>query len=341
MPPPRDGERESPLVSVVVPTFNRSRYLEGALRSALAQTYANIEVIVSDDASTEDVFGTTVAKFSDPRLKYVRNPVNLGMGRNIWGAMTSAGGKYVATLHDDDEWEPGFLTALVPPLERDETLSVAFCDHAIIDADGRLNEAEADRNTRFWHRDALPAGVLRPFLELALVTRVLPAAMAAVFRKSAIDWTDFPAEVGTYYDAWITYLAARTGAGAFYDPRRLTRYRIHGQSETRSWTSSAGRLKALTQQEFVARRCVDDPALTPIRPDLVRQYRAAVVSLAVALVENGRGDDAHRLLERARPFVDPLTQTAMTLLAALPPRACRGLMGSTRRIRAALSRLRS
>ena len=69
-----------PLVSVVVPTFNRSRYLAGALRSALAQTYANIEVIVSDDASTEDVYRTTVAGFSDPRIKYVRNPVNLGRG---------------------------------------------------------------------------------------------------------------------------------------------------------------------------------------------------------------------------------------------------------------------
>jgi hypothetical protein len=255
--------------------------------------------------------------------------------------MTNAGGKYVATLHDDDEWEPGFLAALVPPLERDDTLSVAFCDHAIIDAEGRLDEAEANRNTRFWHRDVLPAGVLRPFLEHALVTRVLPAAMAALFRKSAIDWADFPAEVGTYYDAWITYLSARTGAGAFYDPRRLTRYRIHGQSETRSWGSSAGRLKALTQAEFVARRCVEDPALARIRPGLVRQYRSAVVSLAAALAENGRADDARRLLERTRAFVDRPTRAALTLLAALPPGAQRGLVESTRRVRAALSRLRA
>src|SRR5262252_4347971 len=339
MPPLSEAERGMPLVSVVVPTFNRSRYLDGAIRSALAQTYGNIEVIVSDDASVEDVYGTTVVKFDDPRLRYVRNPVNLGMGRNIWGAMAAAGGKYVATLHDDDEWEPGFLAAMVPPLERDETLSVAFCDHAIIDAEGRLNEDEANRNTRYWHRDGLPAGVLHPFLELALVTRVLPAAMAAVFRKSAIGWGDFPAEVGTYYDAWITYLAARTGAGAFYDPRRLTRYRIHGQSETRSWTSSAGRLKALTQAEFVARRCLDDPALLRIRPDLARQYRTAVLSLGMALIENGRGDDARRLIERARASIDMPTRAGLTLLAALPPPAQRGLVGSARRILAAVSRL--
>ncbi len=321
-----------PLVTVVVPTFNRSRYLAGALRSALAQRYANIEVIVSDDASTDDVYGTTVAQFDDPRIKYVRNPVNLGMGRNIWGAMASAGGKYVATLHDDDEWEPDFLAALVPPLESDESLSVAFCDHAIIDVEGRLDEEAGTRNTHRWHRDVLPAGVLRPFLELALVTRVLPAAMASLFRKSAIDWGDFPAEVGTYYDAWLTYLAARTGAGAFYDPRRLTRYRVHGQSETGSWVSSAGRLRALTQAEFVGRRCLEDPALIRIRPDLGRQYRSVVLSLAAALVEEGRGDEARRLVDRAASFVGAPARAAVTLVAALPSRAQRSLGGGARRL---------
>jgi glycosyltransferase involved in cell wall biosynthesis len=328
------------LVSVIVPTFNRSRYLASALQSALAQSYANIEVIVSDDASTEDVYVTTVAAFRDPRLKYVRNPVNLGMGRNIWGAMTKAGGKYVATLHDDDEWEPDFLAALVPPLERDPTLSVAFSDHAIIDEDGRLNEDEANRNTHRWHRDRLPAGVLRPFLELAVVTRVVPAAMAAVFRKSAIDWSDFPAQVGTYYDAWLTYLSARTGAAAYYDPRRLTRYRVHGKSETSSWVSNAGRVRALTQAEFVGRRYLEDPALVRVRSDLVRQYRPVVVALALALVEAGRGGDARRQMERARPFVGRPAVAAVKALTALPSQVQQRLVGTARRLRAALGRLR-
>ena len=84
--------------------------------------------------------------------------------------------------------------------------------------------------------------MLHPFLELALLTRVVPAAMAALFRKAAIDWGDFPRR-SKCFDVWSTYLAARTGAGAFYDPRRLTRYRIHGQSETVSWVSSAGQLR--------------------------------------------------------------------------------------------------
>ena len=103
-PAPTGRERsggEPPLVSVVVPTFNRTRYLAAALESALAQTYRNIEILVSDDASREDVFGDVVSRFSDPRIKYHRNPSNLGMGMNTWGALRRANGKYVGTIHDD------------------------------------------------------------------------------------------------------------------------------------------------------------------------------------------------------------------------------------------------
>src|SRR6476619_5019469 len=123
-PAPPAATGAEPLVSIVVPTFNRTRYLAIALESALAQTYRNIEILVSDDASNEDIFGAVVSRFADSRIKYHRNPSNLGMGMNTWGALTRASGKYVGTIHDDDAWEPDFLETLVPPLERDDSLSI-------------------------------------------------------------------------------------------------------------------------------------------------------------------------------------------------------------------------
>ena len=59
----------APLVSVVVPTFNRTRFLPAALASAVAQTYAAIEIIVADDASSEDVRVTILSRFSDSRIR--------------------------------------------------------------------------------------------------------------------------------------------------------------------------------------------------------------------------------------------------------------------------------
>jgi hypothetical protein len=330
---PARPQQELPLVSIVVPTFNRTRYLRSALESAMAQTYPRIEILVSDDASQEDIHGAVVSRFADPRIKYHRNATNLGMGMNTWSALIRAAGKYVATLHDDDEWEPDFVATLVPPLEQDDSLSIAFCDHWVIDEAGAVNAASTEANTRRWHRDRLPRGTIRPFLQAAMVLRVVPAAMAALFRKSAIEWNDFPPEVGTFYDGWLAYLSARTGAAAHYEPRRLTRYRVHQQSETLSWAAGAGRLRALRQAEFVGARYLKDPALAQIRPVMEREYARAVLSLAAALVELGEGDEAAALLERAHELLPRPAFRLMKMISTfLPSTAQRELGRAARRV---------
>lgn len=331
---PGDASSEQPLVSVVVPTYNRTAYLEIALASAVRQTYTNIEILIADDASREDVFAAVISKFTgDPRIKYQRNPRNLGMGMNTWQALARASGKYVANLHDDDAWEPEFLAALVPPLERDDSLSVAFSDHHVVDQNGTIDPAASDAHTHTWHRDWLVPGTLRPFTEAAVIWQAVPAAMAAVFRKSAIDWSDFPVEVGTYYDIWLAYQAARHGAGAFYDPRRLTRYRVHGQSETQSWTSDAGRLKANRQAEFVFRRYLEDPGLRDLRAVIEAEYVRKVISLAVALIDDGGVAEARRLLAQVDARISRPELKAMGLAARLPATLFRGLVAAARRAR--------
>jgi glycosyltransferase involved in cell wall biosynthesis len=309
-----------PLVSVIVPTFNRVRYLGEALRSAVAQTYRTIEIIVSDDASKENIFEAVVQPIGDPRIVYRRNSKTLGMGLNIWGALTSAQGKYVATLHDDDVWEPDFLSRLVPPLERDPTIGVAFSDHAIIDEAGVLNPAGADVNARHFCRDVLPSGKIESLVEIALVTQAIPAAMAALFRKETIDWSDFPPEVGTFYDVWLTYLAARTGAAGYYDPARLTRYRVHQNSETRAWTNLPGRLRALRQSEFMIRRCLADPAVAGVRPVMEAKYRRTVNSLVAALFEDARPGEAREVLRCAASVTRYPEHALIWAATALPPR---------------------
>jgi hypothetical protein len=323
----------APLVSVVVPTFNRTRFLGEAVESALAQTYPNIAVTIADDASREDVESFVKARFPDPRVRYERNPVNLGMGPNSWGALSRAPGKYVATVHDDDAWEPDFLASLVPALEADETLSVAYCDHAIIDEHGVVDVAAADANTRKWKRDQLPRGVVRPLIPR---WKTIPAAMAAVFRKSAIEWKDFPAEVGTHYDLWLAYLSARTGAGGWYEPRRLTRYRIHGQSETGAWQSPAGRVRALGQSEFILRRQIADPAMSALQATLEADYVRVVISLASALVETGRPAEARALLRRANDLLGRPELKLALLGVQLPDPLLVPLISGLRRLQRSL-----
>ena len=160
-----------------------------------------------------------------------------------------------------------------------------------------------------------------------------PGGDGGAVSKSAIDWADFPPEVGTYYDIWLAYQAARTGAGAHYEPRRLTRYRVHGQSETGSWGSLAGRLKAMRQAEFVFRRYLEDPGLVRSGDEIARGYARKAMSLAAALIQEGAAGEARRVLSAAHARTPRAALRAAMLVTLLPAGASRGLMSTARRLR--------
>ncbi len=99
---------ESPQVSVVIPTYNRARLVARAIRSALAQTFDDFEVIVVDDGSTDDT-ERVVAGFDDPRVRYVPHSANGGEAAARNTGVAAARGIYIAFLDSDDEWFPDKL----------------------------------------------------------------------------------------------------------------------------------------------------------------------------------------------------------------------------------------
>jgi|GEM_PF-1540834 len=231
MPPPQ------PLVSVVIPTFNRLQYLRAALASAIDQTFKDTEIIVQDNASEIDPTPAVLA-VGDPRIRIWRNATNIGQTANIATACARARGKYIAILGDDDLWQLNFLETLVPPLESDPDIVVSFCAHDYIDFQGRLEaERTAAVNRRF--RNNLTEGVYGPFVEIALVSRSICAVSAAVYRRDAIDWLAIPMNLEYGCDNYINYLAARTGRRCFYHPARLAQLRLLTLSASTAATSTA------------------------------------------------------------------------------------------------------
>ena len=225
-----------PLVSVVIPTFNRPQYLGLALGSAIAQTFKNIEIIVQDNASVEDPTAR-VSAVGDARVRLFRNATNIGQTANIVTACARASGKYVAILGDDDVWQPDFLARLVPPLENDPEIIVAFCAHDYIDIQGRLDRIRTEAVNRR-HRHGLSEGVYAPFVRIALVNRAICAVSAAVFRREAIDWEAVPKDLENGCDNYINYLAARTGKRCYYQPARLAQVRLFPQSASITATAT-------------------------------------------------------------------------------------------------------
>lgn len=126
-----------PLVSVVVPTYNRLEYLKECLASVLAQSYDRIEVIVCDNASTDGTAAYLEA-LGDRRVKHIRhaNPIPPLENWNSWTA--TAEGEFATFLPDDDKLEPRFVEKCLSEFlnEKDTVLVKTGC--FIIDKDSRV-----------------------------------------------------------------------------------------------------------------------------------------------------------------------------------------------------------
>ena len=104
-----------PLVSVGIPTYNRPVGLRRTLRLICGQTYQNIEIIVSDNASPDPETRSVVEEFvaRDERIKYFRQPSNIGALANFRFVLAKASGEYFMWAADDDEWDAKFIETCV------------------------------------------------------------------------------------------------------------------------------------------------------------------------------------------------------------------------------------
>jgi glycosyltransferase involved in cell wall biosynthesis len=307
-------------VTVVVPAFRRLNFLSEALASALNQTFRDFELIVTDDGDSPEIAQIT-ASFADPRIRYRSNPRPLGIAMNHHAAFLEARGAFLASLHDDDVWEPRFLSELVPPLESDASVAVAFCDHHLIDGQGRLLPKWTRQNSRIYRRNVLAPGRHQPFLEMAVVHESIPMAMGAVFRKSILDRADYPPRIGGSYDHWLAYLAARDGLAAFYVPQRLTRYRLH---------SGAGTVLHGTKNSrdtiYVRSRFLRTPALAPWRSSLSNSLGVSYGKLALLFLDQKRfrrawlmGKQAFTLMNRPKNQLGLLKNMVLGLCRSIRP----------------------
>jgi glycosyltransferase involved in cell wall biosynthesis len=119
-------KKAGPVVTVLVPTFNRRRYLAGALASVVRQSYRNLQIIVINDGG-EDV-RDIVNSFGDERLMFIDRKENRGKSFSLNEALPRAEGKYVAYLDDDDLYYPNHIETLVDALENNSDCQVAYSD---------------------------------------------------------------------------------------------------------------------------------------------------------------------------------------------------------------------
>ncbi len=276
---------EQPLVSVIIPTYNRCHYLQEAIDSAIKQTYQNIEIIIYDNCSIDHT-QEIVESCLDDRIKYWQHTENIGMFANQMHAFKMAQGKYIASLHDDDIWEPDFLAKLVPALETSPNLILAFCDQYIINSEGNIDDVATERYTKAYKRHLLQEGIYQQFDQIGLINKSIPTAAACVIRKNLISWDIIPAEVGGMWDLYLTYLCCTSNYGAYYCPERLANYREHLYTDTMlsGHRDAQAKIRKAKSEIFCYQKFMEDGRLKEFNSYFQQKWLEAHTTLAIGLL---------------------------------------------------------
>lgn len=133
-----DRTKSSPLVSVCLPIYNEERHLARALSSITSQTYDNIEILISDNASTDST-AAICREFSDRdhRIVFYRQESNIGAINNFFSLADKATGKYMMWGAGHDLWSENLIEECVKVLERDSSTVIAYGRTSWVDEEGR------------------------------------------------------------------------------------------------------------------------------------------------------------------------------------------------------------
>jgi glycosyltransferase involved in cell wall biosynthesis len=234
---------DMPRVSVVVPNYNYARYLEQRLASVAGQTWPVAEIIVLDDASSDDSLAVlqSLRGTLEPEPQIVVNTHNSGAVFHQWRkGVELATGDYVWIAEADDLAKPEFLETLLAAIHRRTDVVMAYSESEAIDLDGRIVMSDYRCYTRElsaqkWNAAYTVSGADEVAQALA-VKNTIPNVSAVLFRREVLlaVLREHEDEVCSYRVAgdWITYLHLLTRGGIHYEPTALNQHRRHHNSVT-------------------------------------------------------------------------------------------------------------
>jgi len=216
----------APLVSICIPVYNGAEFIAEAVESALAQGYPNLEIVIQDNASTDntwEIVSSLASKY--PQLSIERNETNIGMSPNWNRAMGRASGDYVLLMSADDYLEPGFLKKSMAALA-ESGADMVTTNH--------YNLRGGEKKVR---RMRMRPGVYRYFPREILLFNPFPIVFA-LFKRSTIETMSAD---GKLFDESFPYTCdyellirlSFSGLRLHYLSEPLTTYRIHASNLSR------------------------------------------------------------------------------------------------------------
>lgn len=137
--------KKKPLISIVMPVYNAEKYIDKAVESILNQTYQNIELIIVEDASTDDTY-QVISRYTDSRIKVFCNEINRGIAYSTNYAIRHSSGEYIALMDDDDIAVKERIQLSLDFLEHHESIDIVGGAGLMIDENGKIIGSHMPRN---------------------------------------------------------------------------------------------------------------------------------------------------------------------------------------------------
>ena len=309
----------NPLVSVVIPAYNAARYLAEAIDSALGQTFADTEILVIDDGSTDST--PELLHAYARRVRCFRQE-NRGVYAARNRGVELARGKYVAFLDADDQWLPDKLAKQVEVLDTQPEFRVVHSDASLVDADGRLlkpavNPRRQSRNGRVFD-EFFQSNMAVILLSTVIMDRECFARTGPFDeRHRSVQDQVFFLRLAWHYPIWFI-------------PQPLVKYRLTPQSLSRKDTveNVVLREKLLaefisehedyfrSQPAFLSRRWLDFNQDAAKRLLHAGQYNSAHEYFRRCALRSGPGLFGWAITLLPPPMLDRLRRTRRSPLAA-------------------------
>ncbi len=143
----RELTSSSSLVTIAIPTYNRAEaFLPQAIRSAVNQTYQDLEILVSDNCSDDDT-EMVVGNFSDDRIKYHRQKENIGFLENVNFCLDKARGEYIVLLFDDDLIDHDFVECCMSATKGQSNVGLILTGTRVIDGKGVVKSVATNKGS--------------------------------------------------------------------------------------------------------------------------------------------------------------------------------------------------
>ena len=263
-----------PIVSVIVPTYNRANYLGEALDSILGQTFADYEAIVVDDGST-DRTAELVRSVSDPRIRYVYQE-NQGVSSARNRGIREARGSYVAFLDSDDLWLPELLETATKVLVSDSTIGLVYARAQAFHSTGDPLPYTSGAPPRFAD-DLLNSALWGDFV----------CTITTVVRREILDWVGPFDETMKGNEDWDMWIRLSRVTGFRFVDRVLALFRVHSGRMT---LSASEHFETITEGRFQPlNKVFDDPGasehILSLKP---LAYRNAHIDVACRWMTAGK-----------------------------------------------------